>query len=133
MIALNPYAIGGAVAVLLASSTGSYFLGRTHMANARDAKAFEQIQKIEKARDAGVERVRLSAAAVADAQTHQTTDFREITRETVKIVDRPVYRSVCADVDGVGLLDRAHAAANRGFAGAPAFTPTGASEDAAQR
>lgn len=130
MIALNPYAIGGAVAVLLASSTGSYLLGRTHMANARDAKAFEQIQKIENARDAAVERVQIAAAIVAESQTQQAVEFREINRETVKIVDRPVYRNICADADGVQLLDRAAAAANRGLAGAPPDRASGASQDA---
>lgn len=133
MIGLNPYAIGGAALILLSASTGSYVLGRTHMANERDAQALEQIQAIERARDAGVERVRIAAAAVAEAQTHQSTEFREITRETVKIVDRPILRTVCGDAESVRLFDRAAAAANRGLTSAPPFTPAGATQNAAQR
>lgn len=39
-------------------------------------------------------------------------NVREIYHESQKIVDRPVYRNVCVDADGVGLLDRAAATAN---------------------
>ncbi|MES2173300.1 MAG: hypothetical protein V4523_05065 [Pseudomonadota bacterium] len=54
----------------------------------------------------------------ASSERHQTKEYarqsnvREIYHESQKIVDRPVYRNVCIDDDGVGLLDRAAATAN---------------------
>lgn len=74
----------------------------------------------------------------ASAQQHQAneqtrqTNVREIYHESQKIIERPVYRTVCIDSDGVGLLDRAAAAANgEGFA--PAAGPaSGAAQGPAQ-
>lgn len=55
-----------------------------------------------------------------DASTEgaQATEYarqgnvREIYHESQKVIERPVYRNVCVDADGVGLLDRAAATAN---------------------
>ncbi|MEO7469417.1 MAG: hypothetical protein ABIV36_20605 [Sphingobium limneticum] len=54
-------------------------------------------------------------ASTVRAQTAEYArqgNVREIYHESQKIVDRPVYRNVCVDADGVGLLDRAAATAN---------------------
>lgn len=65
-----------------------------------------------------VERQKLQSQIDASTQRAQTAEYarqgnvREIYRESQKIVDRPVYRNVCIDADGVGLLDRAAATAN---------------------
>lgn len=66
----------------------------------------------------------------ASAQQHQAneqtrqTKVREIYHESQKIIERPVYRTVCIDPDGVGLLDRAAAAANgEGLAPAAGAAP----------
>lgn len=49
-------------------------------------------------------------AQVAEQARQQSV--REIYHESQKIIDRPVYRNVCVDAAGVGLLDRAAATAN---------------------
>jgi hypothetical protein len=54
----------------------------------------------------------------ASTERHQASEYarqsnvREIYHESQKVIERPVYRSVCVDADGVGLLDRAAATAN---------------------
>lgn len=103
--------IAGAAALL----GGTYFLGDSNGANrviARDAKANARIV-------AAGERLLRSAQAQdtqgATAAVERQTIVREITREVPRIIDRTIYRSACVDGDGIGLLDRAVAAANGEF------------------
>lgn len=56
-------------------------------------------------------------AKAAEADVQRETIVREITREVPRIIDRPVYRNVCVDADGVRLIGRAVEAANGGAAG----------------
>ena len=64
------------------------------------------------------ERKRLQGLIDASSETAQAKEYarqgsvREIYHESQKVIERPVYRNVCVDVDGVGLLDRAAATAN---------------------
>lgn len=53
-------------------------------------------------------------AKAAEADVQRETIVREITREVPRIIDRPVYRNVCVDADGVRLIGRAVEAANGG-------------------
>lgn len=53
------------------------------------------------------------AVAIQQARQQQDTETRIIHDETTRIIERPVYRSICVDADGVRLLDRAVASANR--------------------
>lgn len=75
----------------------------------------------------------------ASAQQHQANEqtrqanVREIYHESQKIIERPVYRTVCIDPDGVGLLDRAAAAANGESVAPAADTAPGAAQGPAQR
>ncbi|MFD1952111.1 hypothetical protein ACFSGX_15160 [Sphingomonas arantia] len=73
------------------------------------------------------------AGQAATARTEQVTTERTIYRDAIKIVDRPVYRSICVDADGVQLLDRARDSANRGLTGESAGAAADASPDTAQR
>ena len=52
-----------------------------------------------------------SEAAQANEYARQGS-VREIYHESQKVIERPVYRNLCVDADGVGLLDRAAATAN---------------------
>ena len=69
--------------------------------DARDAER----RKLQGQIDAATERAQ--AAEIA-----RQSNVREIYHESQKVVERPVYRNVCVDADGVGLLDRAAAIAN---------------------
>jgi hypothetical protein len=81
---------------------------------------------------ADAERIRIAtdklAGQVAAARTEQVTTERTIYRDAIKIVDRPVYLRQCMDADGVQLLDRAQANANRGLTGEPASRPAAAAD-----
>lgn len=117
MIGASHLALAGALAACVAG-IGGFFYG-TYVGTAQEQAA----QK--RADDAtDVVREQLQGEIDAGAQAHQSTEYarqanvREIYRETQKVIERPVYRNVCVDADGVGLLDRAAAIANgEGVAG----------------
>lgn len=115
---MNPYLI--LVGVLAIG--GAYVGGRF------DGQAIEKGAELRADREAEKVRVQLqgqidtSATAAQTVENQRQTDVRSIYREKETIVDRPVYRNVCVDADGVGLLDRAAAIAN-GFGFTPPARP----------
>lgn len=113
-----PYALGGAVLIgaFLWIDHRGYARGVAHV-QARDARAAARIEAARERLVAAFDRV--AAAHAAGAQVQQT-QVREIYDAATRIIDRPVYRSMCIDADGAGLLDRARASADRGLAGEPA-------------
>lgn len=113
--------LGGAVIGLLAL-IGAFFYGqgvgkakceRSHLAAQAEANHKRDLQ-IAAAQDADAE--------LAEQDVARETIVREITREVPRIIDRPVYRNVCVDADGVRLIRRAVGAAN---GGAPGGGPAG--------
>ncbi len=125
-----PYACGGLalIGACLWIDHRGYVRGVAHV-EARDAKAAARIA-------AAANRLRTADEAIAGAhaaasQTQQL-ETREIYHEAVRIVDRPIYRSLCIDADGGRLLDRARANANRDLAGEPADGAGGAAAVPAQ-
>ena len=114
--------LGLVIGVLLALA-GAFFYGQ-RVGRARCESAYAQKANAARAEQAK----RDSAAQVQDtagaaANVERETIVREITREVPKIVDRPVYRNVCVDADGVRLIERAVDAANG--------TPSGRSDGGA--
>lgn len=80
--------------------------------------------------DAAREKIDASTIRAQAAEQGRQGAVREIYHESQKIVERPVYRNVCVDAAGVGLLDRAAATANgesvsaaAGATAAPAIGP----------
>lgn len=127
MIGRSHLALAAALAACL-SGIGGFFYG------VRVGTA-QEVASTKRAADAAeAEREKLQGEIDASAQRHQSAEYarqanvREIYHETQQVIERPVYRNVCVDADGVGLLDRAAAAAN-GDGLAPA---AGAAPDAAQ-
>lgn len=51
--------------------------------------------------------------ALARARTSQDIENRSIHDAATPLLPRPIYAIACVDADGVGLLDHAHANANR--------------------
>ncbi|EIZ77762.1 hypothetical protein WSK_3773 [Novosphingobium sp. Rr 2-17] len=126
-LGLNQLALAGALAACVAGIGG--FAYGTRIGAAQEQAA----QK--RADDAAEEtRQKLQRQIDASAQQHQSAEYsrqanvREIHHETQKVIDRPVYRNVCVDADGVGLLDRAADVAN----GARVSGATGAAAGTAQ-
>ena len=107
-----PYRVLSAVALLGAVGAGGYFQGRADGRAVIEAKYSKAEAKLREAVDANIDAAQANEAAAAEAARRTDTIFREIHREIPTIVDRPVYRNVCVDADGVRALDQAVAAAN---------------------
>ena len=104
-----------AMAAALAACTagiGGFFYGNS-VGHAQEQAAQK---RADDARE--TERKKLQGQLDASSEAAQVKEYarqgsvREIYHESQKVVERPVYRSVCVDADGVGLLDRAAATAN---------------------
>lgn len=104
---------GGAALALIASHSCAYMKGRGAGAASVQAKYARAVEKAGKAIAKAQTRIDAIGAASADARTQQDQENRSIYHETLRIIERPVYRNLCVDADGVGLLDRAAANANR--------------------
>ncbi|WP_347270974.1 hypothetical protein [Rhizorhabdus histidinilytica] len=115
MIALSPKAMlaGGAAIALLASHGCGYVKGRGAGAASVEAKYASAVAKAARAMAKAQTRIDAIGAAGANAAAAQDQESRSIIHETLRIIERPVYRNLCVDADGVGLLDRAAANANR--------------------
>jgi hypothetical protein len=96
----------------LSLAAGAYFMGDSAGANrviARDAKAARSITAKAQKIQAQADQVQDGLAAI---EGQRRDIVREIYREVPKIIDRPVYRNICVDADGLRLIDRATDAAN---------------------
>ncbi|MEE4451457.1 hypothetical protein [Novosphingobium resinovorum] len=118
MIGLSHLALAGALAACVAGISG--FAYGTRVGAAQEQAAQKRADDAAEA-----ERAKRQSQIDAGAQAHQSAEYerqanvREIYHESQKVIERPVYRNVCVDADGVGLLDRAVATANgEGLAGA---------------
>ena len=108
--------LGLGIGVLLAL-IGAFFYGQhvgTQRCEARHLKAAAAAQE---KREKQIGQAQAQDAKAAEADVQRETIVREITREVPKVIDRPVYRNVCIDADGVRLIGRAVEAANGGAPG----------------
>lgn len=108
--------LGLAIAALLAV-IGAFFYGQS-VGKAKCERDHAAAQaKANANRDEQIGVAQDQDALLAEQDLVRETIVREITREVPRIVDRPVYRNVCVDADGVQLLRRAVDAANGGTPG----------------
>lgn len=116
----SPYLyLGGALAVLLALA-GAYAYGRSDGAQIEQAAQARAARAVLAERDRRATEVAVVDAAGANAEIDRQTTVRETRHDVERIIERPVYRSVCTDADSVPVLDRATAAANGDDPRAPA-------------
>lgn len=108
---MNPWLALTAGASAIALLAGAYFGGRHDGAAVERDKAAAIATATAKLRADREQLMDKLGAAAADRETRRQLDVKEIVRESTRIVDRPVYRNVCVDADGVRLLDAAAAAA----------------------
>lgn len=87
-------------------------------------KATEKFKRDEK-------RVDVAAEGHEQFKAKEEIRYVEITKTVTRLVDRPVYRNVCVDDDGVRLLN--DAIAGREGAGEPAPAVPGSAAGAARR
>lgn len=109
--------IGAAIGLL--ALIGAFFYGRSTGIDHERAKYAKAMAKAAVALDKSRRAIDRVSGQLQEARNAQDNDFRVIQREVPTIISRPVYRNRCVDADGVSLLDRAVAAANRGLASAP--------------
>ncbi|QSR15616.1 hypothetical protein [Novosphingobium sp. KA1] len=130
-LGLGHLALAGALASC-AAGIGGFFYG-THVGAAQE-------QAARKRADDAAEAVRARLQGQIDASTERSqaaeytrqASVREIYHESQKVVERPVYRNVCIDADGVGLLGRAADVANGTGVASAAGAPGAAAQGAAQ-
>lgn len=130
---MNPLAIVGSALLAVSMLIGAYAFGR---ADGRDIEQGKQAASERAVRaEAELRTTKLgageTAAQTAEAQRQQSV--REVYRETNTITERPVYRNVCVDADGVRALEKAAAIANGVDPGKPAGETSDAPKPAAQR
>lgn len=114
--------LAGAIAATLLLA-GVYAFGRHDGASIEIAKQAAIEKAVMAERRKREDRLDQVGAGAARLETKRGEKMREIIRETNTITERPVYRSICVDADGVRALDRAAAAANGEDTGSgPAIT-----------
>lgn len=131
MIGMSHLALAGALAACVAGIGGFFYGTRVGVA---------QEQAAQNRADDKAEAVRQQLQGQIDgsSERHQSAEYtrqanvREIYHEAQQVIERPVYRNVCVDADGVGLLDRAAATANTEGVGAPVGAAAEAAAGAAQ-
>lgn len=109
---MNPWAaLGGGFAALLLLG-GAYGFGRSDGAAIEISKQSAIEAAVRKEQDRRQDQVDDGALAAAELETRRQASVKEIYHETERLVDRPVYRNVCVDADGLRILDQAAAVAN---------------------
>lgn len=125
------YLAAGALALAAMTGAAGYFHG---LDTGRNRERLANLTSVEKA---NADRDKLRGAIEQETIQHLTADqarrdtVREIYRESHQVTERPVYRNVCIDADGVLLLDRAAAAANSDDPGASEGAAAGTAKGAA--
>lgn len=111
MIGKSHLAMAAALAACSAGIGG--FLYGTSIGAAQEQAAQKRADDAERAASEKLQgQLDASAESAQTAEIARQGSVREIYHESQKVIERPVYRSVCVDADGVGLLDRAAATAN---------------------
>lgn len=103
-------AIGALVAC--AAGIGGYAHGVGVGRAQEQASQHRADQAADKVRQQLQEKIDHASEASQQREYARQSIVREIHHESQKVIERPVYRNVCVDADGVGLLDRAAATAN---------------------
>ena len=119
----SPYLAAGGAMLLLAGTTGAFFVGKDYGADGVRAENAKALEAAVKAKDEALVRIGQAEAKAERVEQTRQTEVREVYREIPKIVrGDPVYRNLCISDDGVQLIRRARAAAN---GEAPAATAGG--------
>jgi hypothetical protein len=104
-----PYRLA-AIALLALACTGfGYVRGVTHQRDVDLATAARAEKAAHDAYVAQTEKLNAAAAALEVAKNEKEIVYRTITQTVDKIVDRPVYRNVCLDADGLRNINAAAA------------------------
>lgn len=103
--------VGLIVFALLANFLG-FSAGMKAGVEKAELQAAREAQAVEVATRDLQAKLNRQASESAATETQRQTAVKEIRRETERIIERPVYRTVCVDADGVRNLDQAADLAN---------------------
>jgi hydroxylamine reductase (hybrid-cluster protein) len=106
MIATGPFAVIGVV-VFVAAISGAYTYGHKNATNACKAAQLAAVEKEHARYVKKSEQLARSAAALAKLRRERGQKSEQIEREVERIVERPVYRNVCFDADGLRIVNDA--------------------------
>jgi hypothetical protein len=127
MIGLSHLAMAGAL-LACAAGIGGYYYG-VGVGIAQEQAAQKRADDAERAATDKLQgQLDASTESAQAVELARQGNVREIYHESQKVVEKPVYRTVCVDADGVGLLDRAAATANGENSGVPAGDARAAAE-----
>jgi hypothetical protein len=130
-VGLSHLALAGALAACV-SGIGGFFYG-TRVGVAQEQAAQRRADNAAEAMRRKLQgRIDASTERAQAAEYARQSGVREIYHESQKVIERPVYRNVCIDADGVRLLDRAAAIANGQSVARPSGAAAAAPESAAQ-
>jgi hypothetical protein len=76
----------------------------------RDSVDLAELNATNKAINASMDRESKIAGVVEEKLKNLRANERVIEREKIKLVDRPIYKSDCIDVDGLQLINRSKTA-----------------------
>lgn len=109
----------GALLCACLCAIGGFFYG-VATGKAGEQAARQQLADVHAHQVASLQqRIDSQARQAQAAEYARQHNVRTIYHESQKIIERPLYRAICIDADGVGLLDRAAATANGAGAGKP--------------
>lgn len=114
---LNPYILAAALAGAAASYAAGHYIGASRQ-EAQDIAASNAKLAETQAAYAKFENIVTKSLAAQLAAIRSTE--RIINHETQKIIERPVYRNVCLDADGVRLIEQARTSGNKTVSSSPA-------------
>jgi hypothetical protein len=124
MFGFSPWLLGGTAIALVLAFGGGYLKGGEHTANAYQVKIdklqLDAAAQLQKTRDAMQAQSNEAVEMLEKDNARSHTVFRTITQQVDKIIDRPVFRNICLDDDGLRL-------ANAALSGVAAEAPTGPS------
>lgn len=109
---MKAYIYGAVGIAFFLAVIGAFFYGSSIGKAKCEVAHARQAEKDRAAREKEIAAAQAQEADAAEADVQRETIVREVYREIPKIIDRPVYRSDCADADGLRLIDRAISAAN---------------------
>jgi hypothetical protein len=111
MFGLSPYLLGGTALAIALAFGGGYWKGSSATANSYQVKIdklqLDAVAQLQKTREAWQQQADEAAKSLEKDRGQTRTVYRTITQQVDKIVDRPVYRNVCLDADGLRLANAA--------------------------
>lgn len=113
---MNPWLILGVVLAVLAAAGAGYGKGRVDGTAACEQRIAEMVKDSQERKDKEAVKANTASGGLEKDNAKTRTVYKTITQTVDKIVERPVYRNVCLDDDGLR-------SANAALAGA--LTPAG--------